>query len=615
MVVDNTVTPEEAVDIIIGEGIDFFNITFSGDADQIGSFDASASNILIGQGMMLASGNIDVAVGPNDGGGTSIGGGNFGTNDPDLDLLSTFNTNDAAVLEFDFISQGDSVSFNYTFASEEYNEYVCGSVNDAFGFFLSGPGISGPYENDAINLAIIPGTDIPVTINTVNLGVSGSAGTPSNCEQVSEDWDQNTEFYIDNATNTDPNSTEMDGFTVVLQAAAQVQCGEQYHIKIAIADAGDTAFDSCVFLEGGSFSANAVQIDGEAEVDTEITLPEASILEGCVEGTFTFTINPDALESDTVYFNIDGTAENGVDYELIDDYIILGEDFTGIFELPINPIFDGITEGDETIDITYVFTNSCGITDTSSATLNIIDLDPISLSTEDVFVCPGDSESSTVNVLGGFEPYAYDWSSGGTSATETFEYGEGNTYTIAVSDLCGQSATGSITVTDGALLTSNDPDNPYCVGVNTGNLFQGGVAPITYSYDDQVIFQNNDNTFGSTLQGMYTVSASDECGQTVSEDLEFIVCDTWVPNVFTPGNDDMNDFFVIDGLNEQSFPNSTLTIYNRWGNIVFEDPNYLNNWNGTDPNGGELSEGTYYYVFERSDGENFSGHLMIFRKK
>ena len=114
-------------------------------------------------------------------------------NDPDLDQLSTFNTNDAAVLEFDFIPTGDSLSFNYSFGSDEYNEYVCGSVNDAFGFFLSGPGINGAYSNNAINLAIIPETDgTPVTINSVNNGSVGSAGIASNCTQVDPNWTENT---------------------------------------------------------------------------------------------------------------------------------------------------------------------------------------------------------------------------------------------------------------------------------------------------------------------------------------------------------------------------------------------------------------------------------------
>jgi hypothetical protein len=169
-----------------------------------------------------------VAIGPNNIGSQTTGGGNFQVGDPDLQAISTVAMNDAAILEFDFIPNGDSISFNYSFGSEEYNEYVCGTVNDAFGFFLSGPGISGPFSNGAINLANVPGTTIPVTINTVNNGTVGSAGQIGNCTQVSPQWNQNTEFYVDNENNTTPTSTQLDGFTVVLQAAAQVQCGLTY---------------------------------------------------------------------------------------------------------------------------------------------------------------------------------------------------------------------------------------------------------------------------------------------------------------------------------------------------------------------------------------------------
>ena len=294
LVTDNTVTPEEALlDYLLGEGVEVSNITFSGDLNQIGSFDANATNIAILDGIMLATGDIDVAIGPNDAGGAGLGGGNFGAGDPDLTALSTFNTNDAAILEFDFVPSGDSLIFNYIFASEEYNEYVCGSVNDAFGFFLSGPGIVGPYADNAINLATIPnpvleGETIPVTINSVNNGQPGFAGTASNCNQVSEQWNLNTDYYVDNDGNNDPNSVQFDGFTVILTAAAQVQCGQTYHIKIAIADAGDTAFDSAVFLEGGSFSSNSASIEASASIGgAPVFLGDSVVVEGCNEAGFT----------------------------------------------------------------------------------------------------------------------------------------------------------------------------------------------------------------------------------------------------------------------------------------------------------------------------------------
>ena len=129
LITDNTVTPQQALlDYLLGDGVEVSNITFSGDLNQIGSFDANATNIDILNGIMLATGDINVAIGPNDAGGAGLGGGNSGAGDPDLTALSTFNTNDAAILEFDFIPSGDSLIFNYIFASEEYNEYVCGCL-------------------------------------------------------------------------------------------------------------------------------------------------------------------------------------------------------------------------------------------------------------------------------------------------------------------------------------------------------------------------------------------------------------------------------------------------------------------------------------------------------
>ena len=62
--------------------------------------------------------------------------------------------NDCAVIEFDVIVSADALAFNYVFASSEYAAYTCSNYNDAFGLFVSGPGISGPYENDAINIAL-----------------------------------------------------------------------------------------------------------------------------------------------------------------------------------------------------------------------------------------------------------------------------------------------------------------------------------------------------------------------------------------------------------------------------------------------------------------------------
>ena len=615
-------TPEEYVnDILLGEGIEASNVTFIGADIQIGHMTNGAGTIFpIEEGLVLScdhAANSDQNF-PDE--TVPFGEGVSG----DQDLLDIANSvppligqtfvvgsvNDLAVLEFDFVATGDSISFNYSFGSDEYLTWINSQYNDIFAFLLSGPGLSGPYDSPAgfpdgaINIAEVPETDppLPITISSVN---------PNSYD----------EYYIDNPSNTD---IEINGFTVKLTASAQVICGETYHIKLAIADGTDTALESIVVLESGSFTSNnPAAISGEANVTGGVDLPTATILEGCVDGTFVFTINTDALDSDTLYYDVGGSATNGVDYEMIDDFIVIGPDFDGTFELEIDPIFDGQDEGDETIEITYVYTNGCGDTDTSSAVLYLIDLTPVEVSTEDIFICPGASESATADVSGGYAPYSYAWSNNTSGASTSFNYGEGNSYSVSVSDQCGQSSTANFVVEDHPLLTLIQPLESYCLGIETGTLFSGGYNLELDSLDFGA-YATDENSFGANVEGVYTLGAEDECGQSLSVDVEWIACDTEFHNVFTPGGPpchdgeaDCNDVFEIAGLigssGKSNFQGSRLTVFNRWGNMVYESENYMNDWDGTDMGGSDLSQGTYYWVFERSDGENFSGYVMILR--
>ena len=313
LVVGQTLTPVELVQqVLLGSGVVATNITLNGVPgntvnEQIGSYDGTGSNIGLPQGVMMSSGNIAVGIGPNVGGGTTLGGGNFGATDPDLEVLSGVAMNDRCVLEFDFIPIGDSIEFKYVFSSEEYNEYVCGTVNDAFGFFLSGPGITGSFSGNSIDLALIPGTSTPVTINTVNNGTVGNNGQLANCEALDPNWESNNIYYIDNAGGT---TIEFDGFTVVLTARSAVQCGQTYHIKMAIADGGDTAFDSGVFLEGGSFTSSPFV----PSLQPGPGIIGNTLFESCFNVGFIFTRTGDSTDVQTVNIEIGGTATPGVDY-------------------------------------------------------------------------------------------------------------------------------------------------------------------------------------------------------------------------------------------------------------------------------------------------------------
>jgi gliding motility-associated-like protein len=227
--------------ILLGPGVSASNFIFTGTNSARGSFNcAGACNVGIGNGVLITSGGVTNAIGPNN----STGSGTDNPSGPDSDLngLHPTGTNpqDAAVIEFDFTVATDSVRFRYVWASEEYHDYVNTACNDFFGFFINGPGIVGKK-----NIALVPGTTIPISINNVNNGSAPGGTSPSGpCT--------NCAYFRDNTGGT---SIQYDGMTTVLTAATQVCPCETYHIKLAVQDFCDGAFDSGVFLEGNSFQS------------------------------------------------------------------------------------------------------------------------------------------------------------------------------------------------------------------------------------------------------------------------------------------------------------------------------------------------------------------------
>ncbi len=245
---------DDLADVLIGDasGITIVSTNLIGADGSCGTF--SGGDFGFEEGILLTSGIVGNAVGPNLSGSISTNNGTPG--DPALDLLaSPFSTNDAAILEIVFIPEGDILDFTYVFGSDEYNEYVCSTFNDVFGFFLSG----GVYTDE--NIALIPGTDppIPVAINNVNNGSIGSNGSEDNC---AEDQLANSAYFVD---NTDGLTIEYDGYTTPLNATLSVEPGTEYTLRLAIADAGDSSFDSGVFIQAGSV-VSAVCDAGEIEI-------------------------------------------------------------------------------------------------------------------------------------------------------------------------------------------------------------------------------------------------------------------------------------------------------------------------------------------------------------
>jgi gliding motility-associated-like protein len=467
-------------------------------------------------------------------------------------------------------------------------EWVNSSFNDVFGFFLSGPGINGSFSNNAINIATIPGTDLPISIDNVNTGA-------------------NAEYYVDNeAIGSDPAQIQMDGFTVVLTAqAGNLQCGETYHIKIAVSDAGDSILDSVVFLEAGSFESNSVAIETGTSNPPELGLSVDEVLEGCSSGWFTI-YRPDDSVADTVQLSLGGTAENGIDYLTIENEAIIpiGESSIDIELLPYYDEFED--EGDETVDLFYTYIDGCGDTITVTAVLTIKDYVGMSKEIDDVWLCQSDSETVSGLPEDGQSPFSYDWEPGGTGVSATFDIDDPGNVILTISDFCDSTITTNFNVTIADTLKVYSPEEFYCLGETTGYFPYEGTPPYTFFFEEDSLSINQSFEFTAIYPGTYNVVAIDECNEEVSYELIFISCETMIPNVFTPNSDGKNDAFSISGI--AGFPGSSLEIYNRWGIMIYSSVNYNNTWDGEDHPGG-----TYYYIFTRSDGEIYTGHLSLFR--
>lgn len=598
LTVDPTPTPAFLVtNVLLGTGISATGITYTGSAVARGSFNGTGSGIGFASGVLLTTGNVNTAIGPND-------IGNAGTDlnlngDPDLDIVSSNMTFDGAVLEFDFVPLADTLKFRYVFASEEYMEYVNASVNDAFGFFISGPGISGPYAGGAKNIALIPGTTTPVTIDNVN-----EITTPA--------------LYVNN--EFPPGATiQYDGYTVPLTAISPVQCGETYHIKIAIADAGDGVWDSGVFLEAGSFSSVGVNIIPEISYGGA---NDSTLYEGCGNACIYFVRTSNLSTSDTIDITIGGTAVNGTDYydnnagpgALLPTQLVFAPGQDSI-QYCINAVSDLATEGLESITLSIQPQGSAlCVPPPTTATIYLNEYSLMALTVSDTTLC---NFGGTVNIhstlTGGVEPYMYTWTGGLPGIPDpTTTVSSTTSYVLTVSDACtGSPADPTPAVSDtatiivatfDAMVVNAGSDQTVCPGdaLSLSGTVTGGGSPYVYSWmtmmgTDTVASPNSINTLlmGNTSSS-FMLTVMDVCGNTESDQVNVFVepsCALNIPNVITPDGSGpmMNETFYVDNLDK--FPNSKLTIYNRWGNKIYENANYDNKWNGS-----KYADGTYYYI-------------------
>lgn len=630
---DQSYTIEEYVtDVLIGDGINVSNITFTGSEEQIGYMSGAGGVFSVDAGVVLSTDNAlnltDPVCGENLCTGC-LGGG------VDQDLLNVANSvppligqsftvssvNDLCILEFDFEAAGDSISFNYVFGSDEYLEWVNSTYNDIFAFFLSGPGITGPYASPAgfpdgaINIAQVPDSDplLPITISSVN--------------DVT-----NPMYYIDNFNN---EGICIDGYTQTFTAEAQVQCGEIYHIKLAIADGSDSALESFVILEDGSFSSNAIDLIADASIEgAEVFLGDTTVVEGCNDATFTVT-RPDDSELDTIFLYIDpsSTAFPGSDYNADIEMVIMQPGQSSA-DISLGVINDNSIEGPEYVTLQYEYVNDCGDTVVTSATIVIFDPNPVTLLTDPVG-CLDENDGITLSVepLSGYGPYSYQWDTDTDDTEPSFYYDTGGVSgeaTVEVIDVCGSIA--QATIPWQALEPYVGGELELCYGIDGNIPVEGGTYVynnvgdsanvfseiLAYQGEDEdgneiwvdiigndsiihVLGNQDPNTelylgffmTGESGIGSLDLQLVDGCGNITFAEVTVDYCALEFFNVFTPDNDGTNQNFKIVGI--QGHMPAKFYVYDRWGQLVFEDINWNGTWDGR-INNLELADGVYYYV-------------------
>lgn len=417
---------------LIGNGVSVSNITFTGQASQKGSFTAGTSNIGLPSGIVLSSGRVIDCVPPaqpttgqfnGPGDAQVLATAQSVTSNPQASLINV--TKDAAVLEFDFIPDGNNVTFKFVFASEEYTTYINTQYNDAFGFYINGPNpAGGNYVNQ--NLALVPGTNIPITISTIHPGL-------------------NSQYYINNEVGHSFN-----GFTVPIEISFNVICGEVYHFKFAVADCQDDYLDTGVFLEAGSFTSVPVQISFNTNISGGAVQNDSTVFEGCNQLTDILFTRPGCQSIDSLIVDvaITGTSTNGVDYTMLEDTIIFVPGVDSVI-WQLNVFADGIIEGAESIIFNLTTVGPTGDTITATGTLWINEPSPLIVTGPDInLYCLTDSTNISASASGGFQPYTYLWSTGETSQTISVGI-PGNgiiDYYITATDLCGYTDTDTISV-------------------------------------------------------------------------------------------------------------------------------------------------------------------------
>lgn len=559
--------------------------TFTPGKNSYGTFSNSSANFPFQSGIVLSSWSSTQSAGPFV--RTSGEGSDSWLGDTDLDQTLNINSVNATILEFDFTPQTNAISFNYLFASNEYqDDYPC-RFSDGFAFLIKEKNSTNPYRN----LAVIPNSTTPVSSTNIHPAIAfvDTFGNVKSCAAT------NTSFF-GQFNNTPNNSSPINyaGQTKVLNARTNVIPGTTYHIKLVVADDRNPLYDSAIFIEAASFnSVIDLGADKLLATNNAICFGENYIIDTQLSATFNYKWYKDGVllttETNPSYtvtaagtYKVEVTltpsgcvASNEIKIEytpeiVLNDYTLMHCDFDGdgkeVFDL--SQADDFIKNNDTTLSNVIYYENS---SDAQS------DSNPILSPSNYINQSPNQMLIAKV-----------------TNSYNCANYAE-LTLKISNDNIPNQTA-----IITGVQTHDFDGNN------NTVVIEYSGSGNYEFSIDGD-FYQDNPDFFNLSA-GSYTAYARDknDCSESIT--FPFIILD--YPRFFTPNSDGFNDTWTIKNLN--TLPQATIAIFDRYGKLLKQFNSSNLNWNGTF-NGHLLPADDYWFYLIFEDGKNIKGHFSLKR--
>lgn len=500
-------------------------------------------------------------------------------------------------IEFDFVAAGSSVVFDYLFASFEYTSYTCDDFNDIFGFFISGPGIDGDTDGDGVpdlgyhtiggipyevyNMAKVPDqtapgtfTSIPVVINSINSGTPSGSNPVSGCSDINPDFVADAIYFVDNEPAV--SNMSFNGHTTVLTALANIQCGETYHMKLAIADVMDQSFNSAVLIREGSFTIAS----GETNQSSSFNQSDSILIEGCYPGEVVVQISEINPAAETqILVDVTGSAIEGVDFQdVMDTLFIPAGDSIGT--ITVTSIVDGLTEFNESVIVT---TSVCEAI-ISRDTFWIQDPEQILVDIpEDTTICANSTEIINISATpeGGYEPYSFQWFYGGAlegvGPAIGIQPNLGGEHICVITGDCGYTFSDTFTVnyydpTPTVKFTSffNVETDQIVEGCEYGNLVF--TLPEVYAVDTTLDFSV---VGGNAISGVDFYELPTQITIPAGQLTGTVSMEAIVDGIFE-GDETIQLYFpFVDACSEQQNPMTLTIISNPLLNSALEDSMYI----------------------------------------